>query len=61
MKLSLPANLSRLRKENSKTQEQLAEALGVAFASVSKWERGVALTLPYVTILRCSVSSPLRR
>lgn len=28
MKLSLPANVSRLRKENSKTQEQLAEALG---------------------------------
>ena len=28
MKLSLPANISRLRKENSKTQEQLTEALG---------------------------------
>lgn len=27
MKFSLPANLSRLQKENSKTQEQLAEAL----------------------------------
>lgn len=42
MKLSLPANISRLRKEHSMTQEQLAEALGVTFASVSKWERGVA-------------------
>ena len=42
MKLSLPANISKLRKENSMTQEQLAEALGVTFASVSKWERGVA-------------------
>ena len=43
MKLSLPANISRLRKENSKTQEQLAEALGGGtFASVSKWERGAA-------------------
>ena len=42
MKLSLPANISRLRKERSMTQEQLAEALGVTFASVSKWERGVS-------------------
>ena len=42
MKLSLPSNISRLRKENAMTQEQLAEALGVTFASVSKWERGAA-------------------
>lgn len=42
MKLSLPANISRLRKAHSMTQEQLAEALGVTFASVSKWERGAA-------------------
>lgn len=42
MNLSLPANISKLRKENSMTQEQLAEALGVTFASVSKWERGAA-------------------
>lgn len=42
MKLSLPANISRLRKEHAMTQEQLAEALGVTFASVSKWERGAA-------------------
>lgn len=42
MKLSLPANISRLRKEHAMTQEQLAEALGVTFAAVSKWERGVA-------------------
>ena len=42
MKLSLPSNISKLRKENAMTQEQLAEALGVTFASVSKWERGVA-------------------
>ena len=42
MKLSLPVNISKLRKEHSMTQEQLAEALGVTFASVSKWERGVA-------------------
>ena len=42
MNLSLPSNISRLRKEHSMTQEQLAEALGVTFAAVSKWERGVA-------------------
>ena len=42
MKLSLSANISKLRKEHAMTQEQLAEALGVTFASVSKWERGVA-------------------
>ncbi len=42
MKLSLPANICKLRKDNSMTQEQLAEALGVTFASVSKWERGAA-------------------
>ncbi len=42
MKLSLGSNISKLRKEHSMTQEQLAEALGVTFASVSKWERGVA-------------------
>lgn len=42
MKLSLPANICRLRKEHAMTQEQLAEALSVSFASVSKWERGAA-------------------
>ncbi|MBQ7954563.1 MAG: helix-turn-helix transcriptional regulator [Lachnospiraceae bacterium] len=42
MNLSLPANISKLRKERSMTQEQLAESLGVTFAAVSKWERGVA-------------------
>ena len=42
MKLSLAQNISRLRKENGMTQERLAEALGVSFAAVSKWERGAA-------------------
>ena len=42
MKLSLAQNISRLRKQNGLTQERLAEALGVSFAAVSKWERGVA-------------------
>ena len=43
MKLSLSQNISSYRKANSMTQEQLAEALGITFASVSKWERGVAV------------------
>lgn len=42
MNLSLPENISALRKEHEMTQEQLAEALGVSFAAVSKWERGIA-------------------
>lgn len=42
MKLSLSQNISGLRKASAMTQEQLAEALGVTFAAVSKWERGVA-------------------
>lgn len=42
MDISLPTNISRLRKEHHMTQEQLAEALGVSFAAVSKWERGAA-------------------
>lgn len=42
MKLSLSENIGKLRRAHSMTQQQLAEALGVTFAAVSKWERGVA-------------------
>ncbi len=42
MQLSLSRNISSLRKQHAMTQEQLAQALGVTFASVSKWERGAA-------------------
>ncbi|MCM1189243.1 MAG: helix-turn-helix domain-containing protein [bacterium] len=50
MKLTLPENICRLRKAHSMTQEQLAEALGVTFAAVSKWERGIATPdLSYIT------------
>lgn len=42
MKLSIATNISKLRKAHSMTQEQLAEVLGITFAAVSKWERGVA-------------------
>ena len=42
MKLSLSENISSLRRASGLTQERLAEALGVSFAAVSKWERGTA-------------------
>ena len=42
MELLLSANIGKLRRAHGMTQEQLAEALGVTFASVSKWERGAA-------------------
>lgn len=42
MKLLLNENISKYRKNNKMTQEDLAEALGVTFAAVSKWERGLA-------------------
>lgn len=41
MMLKISENINNLRKENNMTQEQLAEALGVSVAAVSKWERGV--------------------
>ena len=42
MKIALPNNISKFRKEKNMTQDELAEALGVTFAAVSKWERGIA-------------------
>ncbi len=43
MKLSLSANISKLRKKHAMTQEQLAEALGVNHLCIClKMERGVA-------------------
>lgn len=42
MKLTISENISALRREAGMTQERLAEALGVSFAAVSKWERGAA-------------------
>ena len=40
MKLSLSENIRSYRKKMSLTQEQLAEAMGVSVATVSKWESG---------------------
>ncbi len=37
--MSLGTNIKALREENNKTQERLAEAVGVSFQAVSSWER----------------------
>lgn len=40
--MTLGEKLSRLRKENNYTQEELAELLGVSRQSISKWESDIA-------------------
>ncbi|MBQ3861513.1 MAG: helix-turn-helix transcriptional regulator, partial [Clostridia bacterium] len=40
MKLYIGNTIRRLRLEKDMTQEQLADALGVSFQSVSRWESG---------------------
>ena len=52
MKLSLSENIGSLRRASGLTQERLAEALGVSFAAVSKWERGVHLDKDTTSIPR---------
>ena len=42
MKVQLAERIWQLRKQQSMSQEQLAEAMGVSTAAVSKWERGAA-------------------
>lgn len=42
MKIHIADNIRSMRKQRNMMQEQLAEALGVSIAAVSKWERGVA-------------------
>ena len=39
--MTLGDKLSKLRKENNCTQEQLADVLGVSRQSVSKWESNI--------------------
>ncbi len=51
MKLKLGENLRRLRKERELTQEQFADALGVSFQAVSRWENGTAY--PDMELLPC--------
>ena len=40
MNKKIGAFIQQLRKENTLTQEQLAEKLGVSNRSVSRWENG---------------------
>ena len=40
MKLNIGENLRRLRRAADMTQEQLADKLGIAYQSVSRWENG---------------------
>lgn len=49
MKLNIGAKILELRKSKSITQEQLAEAVGVSIAAVSKWE--CAATYPDIALL----------
>ena len=39
MKITIGTNIKRLRSDKGITQEQLAEAMNVTCAAVSKWER----------------------
>ena len=50
MKIMIGANIKHLRAEKGVTQEQLAEAMGVSCAAVSKWERNE--TYPDITLLQ---------
>lgn len=49
MKLSVGKNIQNKRKAMGMTQEQLAAAIGVSIAAVSKWETGCAY--PDITLL----------
>lgn len=41
-KIKIGQYIAKCRKEQSLTQEQLAEKLGISKNAVSKWERGVS-------------------
>ena len=50
MKINIGTNIKRLRAERGVTQEQLAEAMNVTCAAVSKWERSDSY--PDITLLQ---------
>lgn len=41
--MNLKDRLKRLRKQNGYSQEQLADKLGIARQTISKWENGQAV------------------
>ena len=47
--MNIGQKIKALRQENNLTQEDLAEALGVSFQAVSRWENGT--TYPDITLL----------
>ena len=49
MKIRISENIRNLRKGNSLTQEQMAEALGVTVGAVYKWEAG--LSMPEIKLI----------
>ena len=50
MKMTIGANIKRLRAAKNITQEQLSVAMNVTCAAVSKWERGESY--PDITLLQ---------
>ena len=60
--MTLGENITKFRKQKRMTQEMLADSLGVTFAAVSKWERGVAtpdldLIISMATIFQVSIDT----
>jgi transcriptional regulator with XRE-family HTH domain len=49
MNLTIGKKIKALRKARGITQEQLAEAIGISFQAVSKWENNIAL--PDITLV----------
>lgn len=47
MRICWQGRIAQLRKEAGMTQEQLGNALGLTYQSVSKWENGVSQTKGY--------------